>query len=249
MKNMGLTLICTICLWSTALSQVHSIQVEYKFTIKITEGGEVNYFNILKDNGEQSIYLPKDSSSTAQAGRQLALGRASKYKGMFVDKLANTLVMYAPILNKDYYIKEENLTDLIEWTMADSLKKTILGYECTLATGRFRGREYEVYFTDKLPFSTGPWKLSGLPGTILEAKTVDGRFSFLAYKLTLSNDKCIISNPYVDPKLQYIDFMEHKKLSLKTLQDAQRKAQSQEKEDDIVYSFKDNSIEQLDTKK
>ncbi|MPN47574.1 hypothetical protein SDC9_195177 [bioreactor metagenome] len=52
----------------------------------------------------------------------------------------------------------------------------VLGYPCHKATTKFRGREYDAYFTQELPVNDGPWKLYGLPGLILEAKTSDGIF-------------------------------------------------------------------------
>lgn len=67
----------------------------------------------------------------------------------------------------------------------------ILGYLCHKATTKFRGREYEVYFTQELPVNDGPWKLYGLPGLILEAKTIDGIFHFRAIGIQKINDKPI----------------------------------------------------------
>jgi len=153
--------------------------------------------------------------------------------------------MYQPILNKDYYIKEDSLTNLFHWEMVDSVKKTILNYECRLATCTFRGRNYQAFYTDKLPFFTGPWKFSGLPGVILEAKTTDGKYTFIAYRLSLSTQEIQINNPYTDMRITFLSFIEHKKMLLKRLQAAQEKAQSQEKEEDVSYTFKDKSIELL----
>ena len=57
---------------------------------------------------------------------------------------------------------------------ADSVM-TILGMECHKATTKFRGRVWEVWFTEEIPISLGPWKLGGLPGLILKA-TADHDF-------------------------------------------------------------------------
>lgn len=227
----------------SSFSQVSSIQLEYKFTIKTDDGGESVYFSKLKDNGKESIYSTKDTLVDSNSGRVVKMKNGSQ--SIYVDKSKNILLMYAPIFSKDYYIKEDSLNTLFKWKMVDSVKKTILNYECMMATCTFRGRDYQAFYTDKLPFFTGPWKLSGLPGVILEAKTTDDRFTFVAYKLSLSTKNIEIKNPFEGIKIGFLPFVEHKKLLLSKLQAAQEKAQSQEKDEDISYTFKDKSIELL----
>ncbi len=65
------------------------------------------------------------------------------------------------------------------WTIEDSTK-TILGYECGMATCNFRGRTWKAWFTTEIPIQDGPWKLSGLPGLILDASESTGQHSFTA---------------------------------------------------------------------
>ena len=68
---------------------------------------------------------------------------------------------------------------LQNWEIVDSAK-TILGYECVMATCDYRGREWSAWFTTDIPVQDGPWKLSGLPGLILEASESTGQHHLTA---------------------------------------------------------------------
>ncbi len=65
----------------------------------------------------------------------------------------------------------------IKWKIMDR-QKQIGSYLSTLATGVFGEREYVVWFTSEIPVSLGPYKLSGLPGLILEARSLDERVKY-----------------------------------------------------------------------
>jgi GLPGLI family protein len=82
----------------------------------------------------------------------------------------------------DYYIYDD-LTPKISWQLLHQ-SDTIGGYACQKAIGRFRGRTYIVWFCPELPFNAGPWKLSGLPGLILQAEdtTRSYRFEFVSFQ-------------------------------------------------------------------
>ena len=58
--------------------------------------------------------------------------------------------------------------------------KTILGYECFLASADYHGRKWIVWFSPEIPVAAGPWKLQGVPGLILEASTEDELYRFVA---------------------------------------------------------------------
>jgi len=65
----------------------------------------------------------------------------------------------------------------IHWQI-HSDKKIIAGYSCQKATGKFRGREYEAWFTFDIPVSDGPYKFTGLPGLILEIYDSQNHYHF-----------------------------------------------------------------------
>ena len=56
---------------------------------------------------------------------------------------------------------------------------TFRAYTCYRATCRFRGRNYEAWYTPEIPRSEGPWKLQGLPGLILKASDSRQHYTFV----------------------------------------------------------------------
>jgi GLPGLI family protein len=76
------------------------------------------------------------------------------------------------LFTKDYvmvnaYLIEEAMP-AIDWTISNDTA-TFGGLHCQKATCHFKGRDYIVWFCPDLPVHTGPWKLNGLPGVIVDA--------------------------------------------------------------------------------
>jgi GLPGLI family protein len=65
------------------------------------------------------------------------------------------------------YIVPESMSAL-NWKVGKDTA-TIGGLSCQKATTHYKGRNYTAWFCDELPYRAGPWKLSGLPGLIVEA--------------------------------------------------------------------------------
>jgi GLPGLI family protein len=65
----------------------------------------------------------------------------------------------------------------IDWKVyTDTLN--VAGFRCQMAKGKWKGRSWTVWFCPDLPFRYGPWKLNGLPGTILQATDSTHQISF-----------------------------------------------------------------------
>lgn len=75
----------------------------------------------------------------------------------------------------------------LDWKITNEFKQ-LLGYKVFLATTKFRGREYRVWFTKDLMYEVFPWKLKGLPGVILEFEDKDGFIKGIAKTITLNTD-------------------------------------------------------------
>jgi GLPGLI family protein len=55
----------------------------------------------------------------------------------------------------------------------------------------FRGRDYEVFFTQEIPLNDGPFKFYNLPGLIMKVNSSDSLFSFNAIGVQKINDETI----------------------------------------------------------
>ncbi len=71
---------------------------------------------------------------------------------------------------------EENKPEL-NWRIHNN-RKVIANYPCQNATVRFRGRNYEAWFTTEIPISVGPYKFGGLPGLILKIQDSNQNYAF-----------------------------------------------------------------------
>lgn len=106
----------------------------------------------------------------------------------------NTIIERKPVVVKD-------TLGNINWQISAEYKR-IGPYKCQKATGLFRGRTYEAWFAPDIPIPSGPHKLGGLPGLILEAKSIDGQVEFLFSQLEFSP---VLDKTIQPPHGKYLD--------------------------------------------
>lgn len=88
-------------------------------------------------------------------------------------------------------------------------RKQILGYPCQAATTTYLGRTYTAWFAPTIPIPEGPWKLSGLPGLILEVSDSRGHYVFKCVGLERPKQLKLLEKY----KLKYVD-INRKKLNI-----------------------------------
>lgn len=81
-------------------------------------------------------------------------------------------------------------TDPFEWTLLPG-EETVLGYVCNKAETTFRGRKWIAWYTFDIPYSSGPWKFSGLPGLILKVTDSEENFTWEAAGIAKSENEPI----------------------------------------------------------
>jgi GLPGLI family protein len=117
------------------------------------------------------------------------------------------IVQYVENHTKKYYSVQDN--DAFQSWKLFRDKRTIGGYICQKAICSFRGRNYTAWFTTQLNLKGGPWKLSGLPGLILEASSLDGYYNFEFHGLKKVTSLPVTLNYLVHKPL--IDYKEYEK--------------------------------------
>lgn len=145
---------------------------------------------------QASLDLDGDMLRAAQAKRRTGVAPGLKIgvKSFFADNNRETY----HVIGVDLYCYEEELNRPAWEVMQDStaVKK---GYNCIMAKADYLGREWIVWYTPDIPSPTGPWKLWGLPGLIVEAKDSEGLFFF-----------ALSSFAATTPKKPYGDFSKYK---------------------------------------
>lgn len=179
-------------------SQSNKIQIEYIYYVDTEFPSTLNCKSFFEEN--QSVFkIYMNSYKERLVGKNLNIIKE--------DDLSDTQSIISPSKEKDLYIKfdfdsktlelidnfvvfemmrvEDNFPNNI-WTITEESKQ-FGNYKLYKSITKYRGRDWEVWFTPDLPFSIGPWKLQGLPGAILEAQSLDGRFQFVATKVSFED--------------------------------------------------------------
>lgn len=78
-------------------------------------------------------------------------------------------------LVNNYLIEED--APKINWKITKDTA-TFSGVKCQKAIANFKGRTWIAWFAPEMPFQSGPWKLNGLPGLIIEAVDQTGTVQF-----------------------------------------------------------------------
>ncbi len=184
------------------------INVSYNYHEKFMRGN-VEYAEhdvpmlLLANSTQSKFYSPhteyKDSLESTSSGRAMSdkiLTQAVKHAlatgdQSLVDNFAYKTRMYvfknypdSVLTVFDSYMFEQDFHmepfSEIEWSIVEDSTKSVLGYECRMATAKYHGRRWTAWFAPEIPVCDGPWKLRGLPGLILEATEEKGHHSFIA---------------------------------------------------------------------
>lgn len=217
MEKTRLLFIAIVLFWASAsyAQETISINVIYEFKyVRDTARRDHPYTaSMILSLGKQSsrycaekLYLENDKNAAKkraaqQERQQVSSGRTTIVSGgpmLIVNKYGaiineeiiknsndKTLILNSEMGFKSYRV--ESTLSKIDWKVKED-KKMIDKYSCQKAIGVYAGRTYEAWFTPDLSYQEGPWKLSGLPGLILEARDLKNEVSFTFKSLNKNTD-------------------------------------------------------------
>jgi len=190
MKN-TLIVCCATALSLTCFAQKPDkalARVRYTFTHinDTTAKDKPHKENMLLVTGNNaSVYTSYDKLNQAINGKKQILEQLKNQSGSANMKIEIKSEMKSPVTQIDYfffanehkmfskeklfnnYIIEEPAAQ-IDWKIAKDTM-SFSGIVCQKATTNFKGRNWIAWFANEIPFQSGPWKLNGLPGLIVEA--------------------------------------------------------------------------------
>lgn len=144
-------------------------------------GSKYNNFQDYNLYREDSIYdalVKRNANQTEILAQLLPLGKSIQFEPIVLSNYptkGNFNIQQSILSKSKYSYIDKDIR--IEWKLATT-EKTINGYKCQKATGKFRGRDYIAWYAVELPINSGPYLFSGLPGLILEIHDTKNHYNF-----------------------------------------------------------------------
>ncbi len=146
-----------------------------------------SYFMAVSDSTykEYSINRPKNTGSVfaqTNGGKHKSYWSEYQYDEIFINngKLTEYAIMSLNLGPQNCWYSEDY--PMQKWTLCNETS-TILSYKCQKAICRWRGRDYEAWFTTEIPARYGPWKFGGLPGLIIKIQDSRKEYTFECVKV------------------------------------------------------------------
>jgi GLPGLI family protein len=141
------------------------------------------YFDLYL-SGNQSLYKP---GREAQDDKYMGWGDLTEANHAYQNHGSGTVVHQKQIYEEKFLVQDSLLN--IEWKLLDETR-TIAGFECRKALGRFHDSLYVVaFYTDAILINAGPEGFHGLPGLILGVAFPRIHTTWFATKVEHLSDK------------------------------------------------------------
>lgn len=206
MKQHLLTLLCGMLSVPVFAQKPDSTlaMAHYKFShVRDTNNRDKPYTEnmVLLIGQNASVYKSYDRKMQMEAMKKDAMAQMQNGTGQIkiTSRGASTTAEIFQFPNEGKLIRKESIITSylidepfpnIQWKIsADTI--TIRNLSCQKATTHFKGRNYTAWFCADLPYRSGPWKLTGLPGLIVEAYDAkhDVEFKFDGIEQVTKTDK------------------------------------------------------------
>ena len=181
-----------------------------------------SYYVVAKDSLENAISMAKAKSHYQNKDGSLnkisnGLVLTPQGEQVVCDYSKKTLI--SNIFDGKHIYVNESLPKF-SWKITKQ-KKKIGTFNCVLGTTTFRGRKYYAWYTPEIAVYSGPWKLNGLPGMILEAydegKNVNWNFKSYKFPISTKQDYTIRKGKK-DKKINFLTLEEFKKYCINKIE-------------------------------
>ncbi|MCJ7934780.1 MAG: GLPGLI family protein [Chryseobacterium sp.] len=122
--------------------------------------------NVISKQDGNIIYTNPEYNTKKKGKDYFFISNIDSNTKVFKDFLFTESIGYSS--ENNYFVHDK--VPKIDWVIDENSTRTILGYNCTKATAKFRGSDITAYFTKKIPYPIGPFKFYGLPGAILDVR-------------------------------------------------------------------------------
>ena len=158
----------------------------YRYECKTTDADgqpvtESMYIAVQTSGGITKSFPYEEYDRQKKGGSRIADGylAAQMHMGTIFTNYPEGSTTTQEMLYPYRYMTDEPL-EKQDWTLTDT-QDSICGYACQSATTKYHGLTWNVYYTEDVPASIGPWKLEGLPGLITKATDAKGIHTFTLY--------------------------------------------------------------------
>lgn len=134
-----------------------------------------DYYDMLND----SLYMDAEKrhlSGMSIMGSSFSLMNNIKYPTLVIANLTDGRTIVREKSGVNYYQYEDSVPK-IRWKLDDA-DSVILGYHCGRATCRYKGRDYEAWYSKDISIPLGPYLFGGLPGIIMKISDTHGDYAF-----------------------------------------------------------------------
>lgn len=190
MKRIFTSCLATVILLSAKAQEPDKAlaRVRYTFThiTDTTQKDKPKVENMLLVTGKNaSVFTSYDKMNQAKNMQMQIMEQMKNQAGNGNVKIEVKSETKAPLTQEDYFFfanehkmitKERVFNNYLIEEPAPTISWKILkdtmsfsGIVCQKATTHFKGRNWIAWFATDIPFQSGPWKLNGLPGLIIEA--------------------------------------------------------------------------------
>lgn len=137
-------------------------------------------------NNDESIYFMGNKSIIDTTSLNITIRKTDEI-GSAIYKNRNKKTMFTRLADGKLVYKINDNIPLLNWKILDDTK-TVATISLRKATTEFRGRKYIAWFDENIANDSGPLKMGGLPGLILELSTEDNYLNITFNRLHINSE-------------------------------------------------------------